>query len=232
MKLSCLFTSFIVSTRAFAPYLPNGHQTSRKSTKVDGPSSSLLVSPPVFHQGRADSFSKILMGWGPDPEWSPSSIASIGGASSSGNFVTVSVDVPPSLVEDYKIPGQYVQVKQNIDDEEGKPLFLAIASPPLREGEDGSRIEFLIKKTDNNGWITDAEEGASIGISQVMGGGFPIEEECRGFKYDFPLQNCLLFANGSGIAPIRAAIESGQLQIGKAGEGGCTARLYFGCTTC
>ena len=49
----------------------------------------------------------------------------------------------------------------------------------------------------------------------------------EGFKYDFPTQNILLFANGSGIAPIRSAIESGQLGIG----GGRTCRLYYGVAT-
>ncbi len=48
---------------------------------------------------------------------------------------------------------------------------------------------------------------------------------------DFPCQNVLLFANGSGIAPLRAAIESDQLGIAKPGRGGRTARLYFGVTT-
>ena len=66
---------------------------------------------------------------------------------------------------------------------------------------------------------------------QVMGGGFPMQENFEGFKYDFPTQNVLLFANGSGIAPIKAAIESGQLNISKPGEGGRTARLYYGIRT-
>jgi NAD(P)H-flavin reductase len=171
------------------------------------------------------------MGWGPDPEWSPATVTSTAGASSSGNFITIAVDVPSSVVEEYKVPGQYVQVKQNIDDPEGKALFLAIASAPVKEGEGGSSIEFLVKKTDSNAWITDAADGTAVAISQVLGGGFPIAEEVDGFKYDFPCQNALLFANGSGIAPIRAAIESGLLNIGKPGDGGRTARLYFGCST-
>jgi len=50
-------------------------------------------------------------------------------------------------------------------------------------------------------------------------------EDFDGMKYDFPTQNVLLFANGSGIAPIRAAIESGQLNIA---AGGRSCRLYYG----
>jgi NAD(P)H-flavin reductase len=45
-------------------------------------------------------------------------------------------------------------------------------------------------------------------------------------KYDFPTQNVMLFAVGSGIAPIKAAIESGQFRTGTAG--GRSARVYYG----
>jgi NAD(P)H-flavin reductase len=229
MKYISTLALLAVSAQGFAPSSPAFTQLSQSNGATVAPSSMLVSAPLLPQQMRISS--KIFMGWGPEPEWSAASITSVGGASISGNFIAVTVDVPSSLVEEYKIPGQYVQVKQNIDDAEGKPLFLAIASPPAADGEGGNSIEFLIKKTDNNDWITEAEEGTQVGISQVMGGGFPIEEEMNGFKYDFPLQNCLLFANGSGIAPIRAAIESGQLNIGKPGEGGRTARLYFGCST-
>merc|ERR1711976_701705 len=58
-----------------------------------------------------------------------------------------------------------------------------------------------------------------------------MEDNFEGFKYDFPCQNILLFANGSGIAPLRAAIESSQLKIAKPGQGGRTARLYYGVTS-
>jgi len=227
MKFLAIFTALVASTQAFVPSTPitqKSIDTTHQSFSVEGPSSP---SQNLFYsQKRCPS--TLFMGWGPEPAWSPSTVTATSSASSSGNFITVSVDVPSSLVEEYKVPGQYVQVKQNIDDAEGKPLFLAIASAPAPEGgEGGSSIEFLVKKTEFNGWITDAADGTSVAISQVMGGGFPIAEECDGFKYDFPLQSCLLFANGSGIAPIRAAIESGQLKIGK----GRTARLYFGCST-
>jgi NAD(P)H-flavin reductase len=91
--------------------------------------------------------------------------------------------------------------------------------------------EFLIKKTDNNDWITSAASGSSITVSQVMGSGFPIRENLEGFKYDFPTQNLLLFATGSGIAPIRSAIESNQLNIAKMNSGGRTCTLYYGVRT-
>jgi NAD(P)H-flavin reductase len=109
-----------------------------------------------------------------------------------------------------------------------KPLFLAISSPPDAEN---AEFQFLIKKTDDNGWLTDAGVGAKVEISQVLGSGFRIKDNFEGFKYDFPTQNVLFFAVGSGIAPIRAAIESGQLNIADAGSGGRTARLYYGVQT-
>ena len=135
-------------------------------------------------------------------------------------------------------------------DDSVNPIFLAIASAPTGEapkpapkGKKGSEAdaaagpeppspapatwEFLIKKTDNNAWITDAAPGSTVAMSQVMGGGFPMEENLEGFKYDFPTQNILLFAGGSGIAPIRSAIESGQLNVGS----GRTCTLYYGVST-
>ncbi len=231
MKFISIITSLVVcEVSAFAP--------SSVSKSVNVPSigkpvvqgqQHVATSTASSYQQQRQSLSQLFMGWGPEPVWSPATITASDSASMSGNFVSITVDVSSDLLEEYKVPGQYVQVKEDINDEEGKPLFLAIASPPGVEG--ASSIEFLVKKTDSNDWMTNAEGGTSIAISQVLGGGFPIAEECEGFKYDFPMQNCLLFANGSGIAPIRAAIESGQLNIGKPGMGGRTARLYYGCTT-
>jgi len=154
------------------------------------------------------------------------------------------------------IPGQYIQLKPSVEDDDSKPIFLAIASPPpttTDEADDtkntkknnddddddyddssSTTMEFLIKKTDTNTWITSAPLLTPVAISQVMGTGFSITTDFDGFKYDFPCQNILLFANGSGIAPLRAAIESGQLTIaspaadGKNGGAGRSCRLYYG----
>ena len=230
---------------AFAPGL------SSASTRVQSASADIAITPSAFssplvgtgacdglvQQQHASAFASsssssksqsqsptaLFMGWGPEPEWSPATISGTEVACPSGTCVSVTCTVSPDLVEEYKIPGQYVQVKRPGSDE--NPLFLAIASPPSPEA--GNVIEFLIKRTENNAWITDAASGSGVEISQVMGGGFPMEENLEGFKYDFPTQNILLFANGSGIAPIRSAIESGQLGIG----GGRTCRLYYGVAT-
>ena len=145
----------------------------------------------------------LFMGWGPEPVWTTAEIKSNDSANQSGKSVSVSVAVPPETAQEYKIPGQYVQVRLN---EDTKPLFLAIASAP---DSDNAEFEFLIKGTDDNEWITGAVAGTKIEVSQVLGNGFPMEENLEGFKFDFPTQNVLLFGVGSGIAPIKAAMESG-----------------------
>lgn len=233
MKFIGFICALAASTQVEA-FSPSTIYTSKSVARVG---SKWIASPPITHHdyhslstSNKKALSKLFMGWGPEPIWSSCSVISNEPASSSGNFVSVTMNVPSELVEEYRIPGQYVQVKP-ADNDEAKPLFLAIASAPIKEGETGNSVEFLIKKTENNDWITNSSSGAAFAISQVMGKGFPIAENCDGFKYDFPVQNCLLFANGSGIAPIRAAMESGQLKIAKPGEGGRTARLYYGCAT-
>jgi NAD(P)H-flavin reductase len=159
------------------------------------------------------------MGWGPDPIWSASEIESVSMGNLSKESSKVTVAVSPETAKEFLIPGQYVQIRPN---EDTKPLFLAISSPPEAENP---KFEFLIKKTDDNTWISDKESAAgSLEISQVLGGGFPVAEELDDLKYDFPTQNVLLFAAGSGIAPIRSAIESGNLKT----SGARTARLYYG----
>ena len=137
-------------------------------------------------------------------------------------------------------------------DDSAKPIFLAIASAPTGEAPKPvttgkkkavgdadfaagpefkvpvpATWEFLVKGTEFNSWITSISPGSELSISQVMGSGFPIAENVDGFKYDFPTQNLILFATGSGIAPIRSAIESDQLGIGK----GRTCTLYYGVRT-
>lgn len=146
----------------------------------------------------------LFMGWGPDPVWSSAEVKTNEAANPSAKSVSLKVSVPPETAGEYKIPGQYVQFRLN---EDTKPLFLAISSAPDAEN---AEFEFLIKKTPDNKWITDSAPGTKVEISQVLGGGFPMEENLEGFKYDFPTQNILLFGVGSGIAPIKAAMESGK----------------------
>jgi len=184
-------------------------------------SSAFTVQP---HYGLApttssSSSSSLYMGWGPDPIWTKSEIESLQIGNMSKDSSKVTVTVSPETAKEFKVAGQYVQVRPN---EDTKPLFLAISSPPDAEN---ASFEFLIKKTDDNTWISEREDLASaVEVSQVLGGGFPMEDELESLKYDFPCQNVLLFAAGSGIAPIRSAIESGALKT----TGSRTARLYYG----
>jgi NAD(P)H-flavin reductase len=176
-------------------------------------------------------------GWGPEPIWSVAKVLENTPACTSGKSVSIVVEVDSETASQYKIPGQYVQVRLN---NETKPLFLAIASAPndgANDANDNTRFEFLIKKTQGNEWATSlsgtSTSGASssIEISQVLGEGFRVEENFNGFKYDFPTQNILLFATGSGIAPIKAAMETnGFLNVGDTTDGGTgrTCRLYYG----
>jgi NAD(P)H-flavin reductase len=216
----------ILSTDAFIPAKPSFVSTpvAQQLPHFYEIDSSGLLSH-CHDQRRHLPSTLLFMGWGPEPIWSAAAVSSNDVANESGGSVSVVVAVPPETAQEYSIPGQYVQVRLN---EETKPLFLAIASPPAAEN---ASFEFLIKKTDGNEWMTNAVPGTSLQISQVLGGGFPIAENIDGFKFDFPTQNIFLFAAGSGIAPLRAAIESGQLGVAESGSGGRTARLYYGVRT-
>ena len=111
--------------------------------------------------------------------------------------------------------------------EDAKPSFFAIASAP---GASANEFEFLVKESEGSKWFTSAAEGTQVEVSQVMGGGFPISENLNGKKFDFPCQNVILFAAGSGIAPIRAAIEqkgAGGLNL----KDGRSCKLYYGAQT-
>jgi len=232
--------TIISTTSAFSPLAPNAINRSTKPSsslfKDDFSTATTEFSRPLLRRTR-DVSSRLFMGWGPDPIWTDAVVAENTPACPSLSCVSLTVTVPADIVSQYKIAGQYVQMK--IDggtEEESKPIFLAIASPPHDPSNEESspvELEFLIKKTDTNILITSAVVGATVSVSQVLGEGFPVAENLDGLKYDFPTQNVLLFAAGSGIAPIRAAIESGTLGVGEQGSGGKgrTARLYYGVRT-
>lgn len=212
------------------PILFRSSATSRVISSSSSPAWTEEKSSPYQHynkHNRKNGLCILHMGWGPEPIWSNGKVILSKIECRSESCVTVKVEVSSETKEDYKIPGQYVQLRLN---EDTKPIFLAISSPPSSSADENedSAFEFLIKKTDTNDWITDASVDTPVEISQVLGNGFAIKDNIEGFKYDFPTQQILLFATGSGIAPIKAAIESGQLNIGKLGNGGRSARLYYG----
>ncbi len=89
------------------------------------------------------------------------------------------------------------------------PAFLAVSCAPNIAGY----FEFLIKDTDATAWVADLAVGDDVQMSPVMGRGFPISPTLDLLGYppipeDEVPRDILLFATGSGIAPIRACIES------------------------
>lgn len=191
----------------------------------------------IRDQRVSTSTSALYMGWGPDPVWSDASVVSVESACPSEQCVLVRLKVPSETFEAYQIPGQYVQVQPR-NSEGVKPSFLAICSPPgssLKATENDENVpdngfcfDFLIKKTENNDWLTTSlAAGSTLQVSQVLGQGYAFDSQLDNLAtYDFPTQNILLFATGSGIAPLVAAVESSLLQTKSR-----TCRLYYGART-
>jgi len=129
------------------------------------------------------------------------------------------VKVDAGIASSFKVPGQYTKARADAGQE--KPGFYAMCSAP---GATADSFEFLIKRTPANdwgpgsGWICDLEEGASLQLTEANGGGY---------KYAAlgdDVTDVLLFATGSGVAPLKATIESGELK-------GKNVKLYYGCRT-
>ncbi len=98
----------------------------------------------------------------------------------------------PELLESYHTPGQFLV----ITDEGGAEGFFAIANRP---GQDG--IELLIKNGgDLAAKLCAAQPGAQFSCGVAQGKGFPRPADAQ-----TPLH---LFAMGSGIAPLRALIQT------------------------
>jgi sulfhydrogenase subunit gamma (sulfur reductase) len=107
-------------------------------------------------------------------------------------FRGVRVAFPPALARAHVRPGQLVKVHTGAG--EG---FFALASAP----DPGGAAELLVKR---GGRIADdivahAAPGATLEVTEPFGNGFPIEEAAG--------KDVLLFAAGSGIAPVRALVQ-------------------------
>jgi len=224
MKISAFL--LLPLAQAFTFQVGNNVQFSRQTSFIAGRAQVVRkVEQPSYARTRH----VIKAGWGPDPIWETCTILSC--APESKNCALVKVQTTSEQAAAYQTPGQYLQFKVAGDDS-AKPFFLAMANPPTGKAEDKensspAEFEFLIKRSDNNGWVFDLKEGDKVDMSQVLGKGFPIKENLDGFKYDFPTQNVILMCTGTGIAPIKAAIESGQLGLTEARS----CRLYYGVRT-
>lgn len=123
----------------------------------------------------------------------------------------IKAQVPNEVFFAYKIPGQFVKIKAKGPD--SKPAFFAIASPPAKIPSDNT-FTFLIKDVPNNEFLTKAALNQDIlEVSVPLGNGFAIEEYFDKYKNDFPTNNILMFATGTGIAPIAATIDSALLKL-------------------
>lgn len=127
----------------------------------------------------------------PDPVFQPVTISETGPASR--ELVKMVLAQPPAgLLAAYTTPGQYVQIRES----EGKPGFFAIACGPGQ-----GRIELLIKRGSPLADLIAAKRsGETLSISAPAGKGYPMAE-ARG-------RDVVLFAAGSGIAPLRAVIHT------------------------
>jgi NAD(P)H-flavin reductase len=137
----------------------------------------------------------------------------------------IEFDVDSKVLSEFRIPGQYVQIRSG----ESKPGFYAIASPPRSE-----KLTFIVKETENNAYISKASPADTLDLSMPQGRGFQIEEYFERYKFDFPVTSVLLMACGTGLAPIASAIESEVLGIGGVGFNSIfprKAKLYIGART-
>jgi NAD(P)H-flavin reductase len=124
-------------------------------------------------------------------------------------FRGITVGLPAALAGAHERPGQVVKVRTPAG--EG---FFALASAPAASGE----ADLLVKR---GGKIADAlaaaaMPGASAEVTAPFGKGFPVEEAAG--------RDVLLFAAGSGIAPVRALV---QHLVARRGEFG-RATLFYG----
>lgn len=140
--------------------------------------------------------------------WNPVTIVENTETCEDHHYVVVNVgttDQKGSLCDSYRIPGQYVQIRSSATT---KPAFLAISSGPTIYGY----FEFLIKTAEAVEWLCASQKGDIVEMSPIMGKGFPMSKLDQLTYPETPehkkVKDILLFATGSGIAPIRASIEA------------------------
>jgi NAD(P)H-flavin reductase len=104
----------------------------------------------------------------------------------------VRIRMPAALAAAHRRPGQMVKIRTP----RGEAYF-ALASAPEPEG----RADLLLKRGRSvvDAAVAAATAGGLLHVSAPFGKGFPVEE-ARG-------RDVLLFAAGSGIAPIRALVQ-------------------------
>lgn len=102
------------------------------------------------------------------------------------------LEVPPEVLASYRSAGQFVEMRLQGG---ATSAFFAIANAP-----GGGALELLIKRGQGlSDELAELEAGAWVETTLAMGKGFPVAAS-RG-------RDMLLFATGSGIAPIRASLQ-------------------------
>eukprot|EP00882_Tetradesmus_deserticola_P006381 GHRQ01006711.1.p1 GENE.GHRQ01006711.1~~GHRQ01006711.1.p1 ORF type:complete len:324 (+),score=160.03 GHRQ01006711.1:989-1960(+) len=182
-------------TRSFAP---DGQQQARQQHSLSS-------------QAKRARQLTVRAGWGDPVVFTAAKVVS--NVKDAEKLHRVVVDVG-DLAAGYSKGGQFMQIKVG----EGKPGFFAIASPP--DPNNQGLLEFLIKAQGEAAEaLAGLEAGAEVAVSPVMGKGFSVDQ--------IPADahpTVLLFATGSGISPIKALIESGDLEADKRSD----VRLYYG----
>jgi len=83
-------------------------------------------------------------------------------------------------------------------------------------GAGSNSLEFLIKKTDGSAWIADAAKDSTVEMTVAQGNGYKYAEALGD-----DVSSVVLLATGSGIAPLKAVVESGDLKSK-------SPKLYYG----
>ena len=106
-------------------------------------------------------------------------------------FRGIELQLPPAAAAAHRRPGQIVKVRTGVG--EG---FFALATAPV-----GSQAELLVKRGHRiaDAVVALAVPGRPLEVTPPFGAGFPIEDAVG--------RDVLLFAAGSGIAPIRGLIQ-------------------------
>lgn len=124
----------------------------------------------------------------------------------------LALQVPPEVAASHRIPGQFLRARAAPNTPEA---YFAIANPP-----DGDRVELLVRRGSAVAdALADLRVGGHLEVSPATGPGFPLAES-RG-------KDVLLFATGSGIAPIHAALRA--ISADRTGYG--EVHLFFGVRT-
>jgi sulfhydrogenase subunit gamma (sulfur reductase) len=107
-------------------------------------------------------------------------------------FRAVRLALPPPLARAHLRPGQVVKVRTATG--EG---FFALASAP----DPAARADLLVKRGGKvaDALVAGAAAGGPLQLTEPFGNGFPVEAALG--------RDMLLFAAGSGIAPVRALVQ-------------------------